>query len=45
MDLKNIRGFGLLALTAHFAFLLNCNAEDLPIGRFGSTSYGDWKTT
>jgi sucrose-6-phosphate hydrolase SacC (GH32 family) len=45
MDLKNICGFSLLALTSHFALFVNCNAQDLAIGHFSSANYGDWKTT
>jgi sucrose-6-phosphate hydrolase SacC (GH32 family) len=43
MDLKNICRFGLLVLPAHLSIVINCSASDLPIGRFGSTNYGDWK--
>ena len=43
--LKNIDGFNLLILTASLGFIVNCNADDLVIGHFTSTNYGDWKTT
>src|ERR1017187_6374135 len=43
--LKTIYGFSLLVLTASLGFLVNCNADDLVIGHFTSTNYGDWKTT
>jgi fructan beta-fructosidase len=45
MDTKHICGFSLLALTALPGFLVNCSAEDLAIGRFGGTNYGDWQIT
>ena len=31
-----------LAVAAHLAFCLSCSGEDLPIGNFGSTNFGDW---
>src|ERR1035438_7809423 len=43
--LKNIDGFNLLILTASLGFIVNCNADDLVIGHFTSTNYGDWNTT
>jgi fructan beta-fructosidase len=45
MSFNNIPSPGLLAVTAFLGFLVNCNAADLPIGRFANTNYGDWKTT
>ncbi|EEF61822.1 hypothetical protein, partial [Pedosphaera parvula] len=45
MHLRNIFGFGLLTLTACLGFFSNCRAENLAIGHFGSTNYGDWKMT
>ncbi len=43
--LKNVYGFNLLALVAHLGFLVNCRADELPIGHFTSTNYGEWKVT
>src|SRR5260221_7567280 len=43
--LKNIYGLSLLALTARLCFVVNCRADDLPIGHFTSTNYRDWKVT
>lgn len=43
--MKNIYGFNFLALAVKLGFLVNCSADDLAIGRFGSTNYGDWKMT
>ena len=43
--LKTIFGFNLLAFAAALTFLANCRADDLAIGHFGSTNYGDWKLT
>ena len=43
--LKTIYGFSLLALTSHLGFLVNCSGEDLAIGHFSSTNYGDWTMT
>jgi fructan beta-fructosidase len=45
MDLKTLFGFSLSALTAIFGVLVNCNAEDLVIGHFNGTNYGDWTKT
>ncbi len=45
MDLKTMCGFSALVLATHFGVMVNCGAEDLPIGRLGSTNYGDWRTT
>src|SRR5271168_1563654 len=45
MDLKHMSRRSLLVLTAVLNFLVNCSAEDLAIGHFGSTNYGDWKST
>jgi fructan beta-fructosidase len=45
MALNNIRGLSLLVGTALLGLLVNCNAEDLAIGRFASTNFGDWKKT
>ena len=42
---SNIYGFTFLALVVHLGFLPNCRAEDLAIGHFASTNYGDWKMT
>ena len=36
---------GFLIATALQAFLLNCSADDVVIGRFGDVDYGDWKAT
>jgi sucrose-6-phosphate hydrolase SacC (GH32 family) len=33
----------LLALIGYLGFPVNCSADDLVIGHFGSTNYGDWK--
>jgi sucrose-6-phosphate hydrolase SacC (GH32 family) len=35
----------VIALALNLAFLANCGAEDLAIGHFTSTNYGDWKST
>ena len=43
--MKNIYGFNLLVLAVNLAFLVICSADDLAIGHFGSTNYGDWKAT
>jgi sucrose-6-phosphate hydrolase SacC (GH32 family) len=43
--MKNIYGFNLLVFAVNLAFLVNCSADDLVIGSFGSTNYGDWKMT
>src|SRR5208282_4614351 len=43
--MKNTSGFNLLVLAVNLAILANCSAEDLAIGHFGSTNYGDWKLT
>jgi fructan beta-fructosidase len=40
-----ILNFGLLALTLFLGLPANCCAEDLVIGHFGSTNYGDWMPT
>ncbi len=45
MDLKTMCGFSALVLATHFGVMVNCGAEDLTIGHFGSTNYGDWRTT
>jgi hypothetical protein len=37
-----IPDLALLVLAAHFGFLNDCRADDLAIGHFGSTDYGDW---
>jgi sucrose-6-phosphate hydrolase SacC (GH32 family) len=38
-------GFALLAFITHFGILVNCNADNLAIGHFGDTNYGDWTAT
>src|SRR5579859_215176 len=43
--LKNVYGFTLLVLIALPDFLANCSADDLAIGRFTATNYGDWTMT
>ena len=43
--LKNTNAFNLLVLAINLAVLVNCSANDLVIGRFDSTNYGDWKLT
>jgi sucrose-6-phosphate hydrolase SacC (GH32 family) len=40
---KNTYCANFLALALNLAFLANCSADDLAIGHFTSTSYGDWK--
>ena len=40
---KSISGFNWLVLAFTLASLGNCSANDLVIGRFGSTNYGGWK--
>ena len=42
---SKIFGLGLLAFAIHFALLAHCAAQDLPIGQFGITNYGDWQAT
>jgi sucrose-6-phosphate hydrolase SacC (GH32 family) len=44
-SLKKIGCFSLLTFAIQLTFLANCSAEDLAIGHFGSTNYGDWKLT
>jgi len=36
-------GFNLLVLAISLPFVVNCRADELAIGHFGSTNYGDWK--
>jgi fructan beta-fructosidase len=43
--LKNIYGFNLLILAVNLASPVHCGADDLRIGNFRSTNYGDWKQT
>ena len=43
--MKNTNGFNLLVLAVNLTILVNCSADDLVIGRFDSTNYGDWKLT
>src|SRR6185503_10339656 len=43
--LKKIGAFSLLALATFLALIVNCAADDLPIGHFTNTNYGDWKIT
>jgi hypothetical protein len=43
--LKNTNGINLLVLAINLAVLIDCRADDLAIGDFGSASYGDWKMT
>src|SRR5260370_42152518 len=43
--MKNTNGFNLWVLAVNLAVLVNCSADDLVIGRFDSTNYGDWKMT
>jgi len=45
MDSKKIRLLALLAFGTHIGLLPHVNAEDLTIGHFGKTNYGDWKAT
>jgi sucrose-6-phosphate hydrolase SacC (GH32 family) len=40
---KNTNGFKWLVLAINLAIVVNCSADDLPIGHFGSADYGDWK--
>ncbi len=37
--------FSFLAFAIPLALTFYCHAQDLTIGYFGSTNYGDWKTT
>ena len=37
--------FTLLAVAIYLPLLANCRADDLAVGHFGSTNYGDWKAT
>ena len=39
------RGFWLLVFAIHLVFQANGRGEDLAIGHFGSTNYGDWQAT
>jgi hypothetical protein len=43
--MKNVCGFSLFVLAVNLGFPVNCSADDLAIGYFGSTNYGDWKLT
>jgi len=43
--LKYTGGLSFLSLILHFGLVINCRADDLAIGHFGSTNYGDWTTT
>jgi fructan beta-fructosidase len=45
MHLQRAGGFGLMALAIQLALLLDSRAEDLLIGHFGNTNYGDWTET
>ena len=45
ISFKNLLAFTFLALVAHVVSLLSCTAQDLPIGAFTSTNYGDWTAT
>jgi fructan beta-fructosidase len=45
MRLRNINCCCLMALIAVLGFVLHSSADDLAIGHFGSTNYGDWKIT
>ncbi|MGA2248175.1 MAG: glycoside hydrolase family 32 protein [Verrucomicrobiota bacterium] len=40
---KNTNGFNWLGLAIILAIVVNCSADELAIGHFGSTNYGDWK--
>jgi sucrose-6-phosphate hydrolase SacC (GH32 family) len=41
--LEIARSTALLAFAARLALPGNCGAQDLPVGTFGATNYGDWK--
>jgi len=43
--LKNTCGLSCLALIIHLGLVINCRADDLPVGHFGGTNYGDWTAT
>ena len=43
--LKKSYCFSLLVCFIQLAFLANTGTEDLAIGQFGGTNYGDWKAT
>ena len=45
LHLKYAGRLGLMAFAIHLAFQINGRAEDLAIGYFGSTNYGNWKAT
>lgn len=45
MLLKQTFGAGLLTLAAQLSLLWGAHADDLTIGHFGRTNYGDWKQT
>src|ERR1035438_3583386 len=42
---NNSHSFRLLVFAIHLSLLAPCSADDLAIGHFGSTNYGDWKMT
>jgi len=42
---KHVCSIGLLVIAIHLTLLVICCADDLAIGKFGSTDYGDWKAT
>jgi sucrose-6-phosphate hydrolase SacC (GH32 family) len=42
---KTMRAFPFLITALLPVFAFTCRAEDLPIGHFGNTDYGDWKAT
>lgn len=43
--MKNICGLSFLVLALHIGLVVKCNAEDLGIGHFGKTNFGDWRMT
>ena len=42
---KNTNGFNCLVLAINLAIVVNCSADDLVIGHFTATNYGDWIST
>ncbi len=44
-DLRHSRGVKLLALTVGLSLCLSAGAQDLAIGYFSGTNYGDWKAS
>src|SRR4051812_19553156 len=45
ISFKKLLAFTVVAWAAHLASVPNCAAQDLSIGAFTSTNYGDWTAT